>query len=68
MGREVHFVIAVDVDNKTIAIDDSTYRSRFLSSEGYYDTEKLEWFEDEELELYNYALQLLNQRAVLEKE
>ena len=68
MGREVHFVVAVDVDNKTIAIDDSTYRARFAPSEGYYDTEKLEWFEDEDLELYNNALQILNQRAVLEKE
>jgi len=68
MGREVHFVIAVDVDNNTIAIDDGTYRSRFSKDEGYYDTDKLEWYEDENLTLYDLALGILNNKAQLERE
>ena len=39
MGREVHFVIAVDVDTKRAYIDDETYTSKFDSSQGYFDTE-----------------------------
>lgn len=68
MGREVHFVLAVDVDNGTISIDDDTYAAKFDLAQGYWDTEKEEWFEDEDRLLYDKALELLNAKARLERE
>ena len=59
MAREIHFVIAVDIDNRTLSIDDGSYEARWSSDEQVWDTEKTEWreFEGEEYEL---ALELLN--------
>jgi hypothetical protein len=68
MGREVHFVIAVDVDNNTVSIDDDTYAAKFDYSQGYYDTDKEQWFEDEDRILYDLALGILNNKAQLERE
>jgi hypothetical protein len=65
MAREIHFVIAVDLDNETISIDDGSYTARWSGDEQVYDTEKNEWreFEDDEYEL---ALGLLNSLSKLE--
>jgi hypothetical protein len=68
MGREVHFVIAVDVDTKQVYIDDDTYSAKFDYEQGYYDTDKEQWFEDEDRTLYDLALGILNNKAQLERE
>lgn len=68
MGREIHFVLAVDIDTGKIAIDDDTYAARFDYSEGYWDTEKEAWFEDEDRVLYDQALEILNTKAKLERD
>lgn len=68
MSREVHFVLAVDVDTGKIFIDDDTYSARFDHSEGYWDTEKEAWFEDEDRTLYDQALELINTKAKLERD
>jgi hypothetical protein len=68
MGREVHFVIAVDVDTKQVYIDDDTYSAKFDYEQGYYDTEKEEWCEDTDRTLYDLALGILNNKAQLERE
>ena len=68
MGREVHFVVAVDVDNKTLYIDDDTYAAKFDHSQGYWDTDKEEWLEDSDRLLYDQALEILNTKAKLERE
>ncbi len=60
MGREVHFVIAVNVDDKSIYIDDDTYAAKFDYSQGYYDTDKEEWCEDTDRTLSDLALDILN--------
>lgn len=68
MSREVHFVVAVDVDTGTISIDDDTYTTRFSGNEGYWDSEAGEWFPDPEQIHYNKALKILNHKADLESE
>jgi hypothetical protein len=68
MSREVHFVIAVDVDSGELYIDDDTYAAKFDLSQGYWDTEKAEWFEDEDRLLYDKALEILNSKSKLERE
>jgi hypothetical protein len=65
MGREVHFVIAVDVDTKRAYIDDETYTSKFDSSQGYFDTRTDEWQVDEDRLLYDIALGILNSKSAL---
>jgi hypothetical protein len=45
MARLVHFVIAVDLDDKSVSIDDGTYTARFSPSEQVWDTELDEWVE-----------------------
>jgi hypothetical protein len=61
-------VIAVDVDDQTISIDDDTYAARFDYSEGYWDTVEDQWFEDVDRTLYDKALDLLNSKAKLERD
>jgi hypothetical protein len=68
MSRQVHFVIAVDVDDNTVSIDDDTYAAKFDYSQGYWDTDKEQWFEDEDRTLYDLALGILNNKAQLERE
>jgi hypothetical protein len=63
MTREIHFVIAVDLDNETISIDDSSYMARWSGDEQVYDTEKNEWREFDEDE-YELALELLNTKRL----
>ena len=65
MGREVHFVIAVDVDDNAIYIDDDTYTAKFDYDQGYWDTDKKQWCEDEDRLLYDKALKILNSKAQL---
>lgn len=59
MSRYVHFVVCVDLDNKTTHIDDETLTARF-SDGALYDEEKQEWrVEDYDTE-YLPALEILN--------
>ena len=68
MSKQVHFVIAVDVDEKTVYIDDDTYAAKFDYAQGYWDTDKEEWLEDSDRLLYDQALEILNTKAQLERE
>jgi hypothetical protein len=68
MSRQVHFVIAVDVDDKNVFIDDETYSAKFDLCQGYWDTEKEQWIEDEDGSLYYEALAILNNKAQLERD
>lgn len=68
MSREVHFVVAVDVDTGKVYIDDDTYAAKFDMAQGYWDTENQEWFEDEDRLLYDKALDIFNRKALLENE
>jgi hypothetical protein len=43
MARQVHFVVVVDLDDKTWAVDDDTFTARFGKDEGTWDTETEEW-------------------------
>jgi len=45
MARIIHFVIAVDLDDKSVSIDDGTFTARFSPSEQVWDTELNEWVE-----------------------
>ena len=45
MARLVHFVIAVDLDDKSVSIDDGTFTARFSPREQVWDTELNEWVE-----------------------
>ena len=68
MSREVHFVLAVDVDQKKIFIDDDTYAAKFDYDQGYWDTEQEKWLPDEDRLLYDQALVILNAKAKLEED
>lgn len=68
MSREVHFVVAVDVDQKKIYIDDDTYAAKFDYDQGYWDTEQEKWLPDEDRLLYDQALAILNGKAKLEED
>jgi hypothetical protein len=61
MGRQVMFVIAVDIDTKEVFIDDDSLVARFASNEQIWNTETLEWeSDDDESTAYAEALELLN--------
>ena len=45
MARILHFVIAVDLDDKSVSVDDETYTARFSPSEQVWDTDLNEWVE-----------------------
>jgi hypothetical protein len=45
MARIIHFVIAVDLDDKSVSIDDDTYTARFSPREQVWDTDLNEWVE-----------------------
>ena len=45
-------------------IDDDTFTARFSKSEQVWDTELKEWVEDDNLELYNQALEILNSKPL----
>jgi hypothetical protein len=63
MARQVYFVIAVDLDDKTIRIDDDTFMARFGKEEQVWDDHKSVWREDEGSE-YLEALELLNTKKL----
>jgi hypothetical protein len=63
MAREIHFVIAVDIDNGTISIDDGSYQARWAGNEQVWDTDKQDWRELKDNE-YEIALELLNTRKL----
>lgn len=64
MSKQVYFVVAVDLDEKVPFIDDDTFTARFSKSEQVWDTELKEWVEDDDLELYNQALEILNSKPL----
>jgi hypothetical protein len=68
MSRQIHFVIAVDIDEQKVYIDDGTYTARFQDYEQVWDTEKQEWreYEGEENEEYHLALDILNTKKLEE--
>jgi hypothetical protein len=59
MARTVHFVIAVDLDSKTVHIDDDTFTAKFHDG-ALYDDETQQWREEDYDTEYLPALQLLN--------
>jgi hypothetical protein len=63
MGRTVHFVIAVDIDDKSVHIDDDTFTAKFHDG-ALYDEEKQEWREEDYETEYLPALELLNTVAL----
>lgn len=63
MSREVYFVVAVDIDEGKVYIDDHSYVARFSSREQVWDTEKQEWRLKEDGE-YETALKLLNTKKM----
>jgi hypothetical protein len=64
MSKQVYFVIAVDLEDGVPFIDDDTFTARFSKTEQVWDTEKSEWVEDPELELYSQALEILNSKPL----
>lgn len=58
MSREVYFVVAVDLDEGKVFIDDNTYVARFFPNEQVWDTETQEWRLKEDGE-YELAVKLL---------
>jgi hypothetical protein len=64
MSKQVYFVVAVDLDEGVPFIDDDTFTARFSKSEQVWDTELGEWVEDDDLELYNKALEILNTKPL----
>ena len=61
MSNIVYFVVAVDVDDKSISIDDDTFTARFDRREQVWNTETQEWEADfDDLTYYNSALEILN--------
>jgi hypothetical protein len=66
MAREVYFVLAVDIDNKTVFIDDETFTARFSKDEQVLDTEKQRWrdYDGDEDEEYYLALEILNTKKL----
>ena len=61
MATVVHFVISVDLDTKEKRIDDDTLSAVFHSGTAW-DTEKCEWFVEEDDE-YQEALAILNDKS-----
>jgi hypothetical protein len=43
MGKQVHFVVVVDLDEKAWWVDDDTFTARFDKDEGTWDTDTLDW-------------------------
>ena len=68
MSKQVHFVIAVDVDTKEISIEDDTYLARFDEEQGYFDTDTESWEADDDQFFYDQAYKILNTKAQLGKE
>ncbi len=64
MSKQVYFVVAVDLDEGVPFIDDDTFTARFSKSEQVWDTELNEWIQDDDLELYNQALEILNSKPL----
>ena len=63
MSRRVVFVLAVDVDEKTVHIDDDTFTARFSRSEGIWDEDLDCWIDDDdEGSTYYEALRILNSK------
>jgi hypothetical protein len=65
MARIVHFVIAVDIDNKTVHIDDDTFTAVFHNG-ALYDEDNQEWREEDYDTEYLPALEILNTKPLAE--
>lgn len=62
MTRQVHFVVVVDLDEKSWRVDDDTFTARFGKDEGTWHADVEEWRAttwDENVE----ALEILNPTA-----
>jgi hypothetical protein len=63
MGRQVYFVVSVDLDDNSVAIDDDTFMARFGKDEQVWDDNKGEWREYEDGE-YEKAVEILNAKPL----
>lgn len=61
MAKEIHFVITVNLDEKSKRIDDDTLSAMFHSGTGW-DSETQEWFVEED-DQYQEALAILNDKS-----
>ena len=61
MAKEIHFVITVNLEDKSKRIDDDTLSAVFYNGTGW-DTDKQEWFVEEDDE-YQEALAILNDKS-----
>lgn len=63
MAKIIYFVIAVDLETKSISVDDQTFMARFSESEQVFDEEAGEWLADEE-NFYDEAVEILNSKKI----
>lgn len=59
MGKQVHYVVVVDLDSKTWWVDDETFTARFGGNEGTWNTDTEKW-EETEWEDNIAGLEILN--------
>ena len=65
MGRQVMFVVAVDLETKEAFIDDDSLVARFGSHEQIWNSDTEEWeADDEDATAYHEALQILNTKKL----
>jgi len=60
MGRQVAFVITVDIDKKEAFIDDALFMAKFGRDEQVWDSTAQEWQGDADNKFYYQALEILN--------
>jgi hypothetical protein len=63
MAREIKFIIAVNLDDKTCRIDDDSFMLRYSAMEQVWDTDLEEWTSYQEGE-YELALEILNTKKL----
>ena len=63
MARLVYFVLSVDLDDKSVMIDDDTFMMRFSKSEQVWDEELNEWRDYADGE-YEQAVDILTQQKI----
>jgi hypothetical protein len=63
MARLVYFVLSVDLDDKSVMIDDETFIARFGKNEQVWDEELNEWRDYADGE-YEQAVDILTQQKI----
>lgn len=63
LTREVYFVVAVNLDDQTITIDDNEFTARFAPHEQVWDYDLEQWRDYAEGE-YERALLILNTKHI----